>query len=81
MSIREYAEQQQLYLKHEVKPINWYKIFESAGYHHAMVGSGHWREIHEWAVDTVGEMHYIWHGQHFWFETEEDAVMCALKWS
>ena len=59
--------------------------YRAAGYHPVQVGllgrEGEWQEIHQWCRDHIGEQNYSWTGSTFWFETERDAVLFALRWS
>jgi hypothetical protein len=63
----------------------WHQRFRAAGYYSVEVNLQHpfnlWQDIHEWCVDQFGENHYTWTGSTFWFETDQAAVLFALRWS
>ena len=64
---------------------HWDQRFRDAGYHgvdlSAKSNRGR-RELHEWCEQHVGGKHYAWTGTSmFWFETEQSAVLFALRWS
>ena len=42
---------------------------------------GEWQQIHAWCREHVGEKHYSWTGSTFWFESEQDAALFALRWA
>lgn len=64
---------------------NWDLRFRDAGYYGVGLGTksdrGR-RELHKWCEEQVGKKHYAWTGTAmFWFETEQAAVLFALRWS
>jgi len=64
------------------QPGLWHQRFRAAGYHSVEVNLDHpWQDIHEWCVDQFGKDHYTWTGGTFWFETEQAAVLFALRWT
>ncbi len=64
------------------QPGLWHQRFRAAGYRPVEVGLHHsGQDIHEWCCDQFGEDHYVWTGSKFWFETEQAAVLFALRWS
>lgn len=61
--------------------IDWHSRFKDAGYHPVGLTSlSEWQDIHSWCKRYVGEQHYTWTGQVFWFETEEAANWFKLRW-
>lgn len=81
ITIREFAEQLLEARQRQDANRDWYSIFKNKGYYYAQVRQGKWQDIHKWCQETVGEQYYAWHGEHFWFEYEKDAVLFALRWS
>ena len=64
------------------QPGLWHQRFSAAGYYSAEVDLNHpWQDIHAWCVDQFGEDHYTWTGSTFWFETDQAAVLFALRWA
>jgi hypothetical protein len=64
---------------------DWARRLAEAGYFGVKVG-GHsieheWPNIHRWCEDQFGKNHYSWTGSTFWFETDRDAVLFALRWA
>ena len=37
--------------------------------------------IGQWCVDKFGSEHYSWDGTSWWFDSEENAVLFALRWA
>jgi len=37
--------------------------------------------IGQWCVDKFGSGHYSWDGTSWWFDSEENAVLFALRWA
>ena len=67
--------------------VHWNAEFKKAGYYcveylmTAIKNEDRWTETHLWCQEHFGKDHYSWTGHHFWFESERDAVLFALKWS
>lgn len=63
----------------------WNLRFQDAGYYGIEPSREsiryHWQEMHQWCERQFGCEHYAWTGSTFWFETEQDAVLFALRWS
>jgi hypothetical protein len=38
------------------------------------------KECYDWCGEQFGPEHFAWTGSKFWFETESDAIMFALRW-
>lgn len=58
-------------------------LLSQAGYHKAVAGiegSIKCPEVYAWCTEQFGERHYVWYGGYFWFETDEDAMLFALRW-
>lgn len=61
--------------------IKWADTLRNAGYHSVRISMSRWTDVHPWCNENFGEEHYTWTGTSFWFETEQDAILFALKWS
>jgi hypothetical protein len=62
----------------------WAQEFRAAGYFSACFAPGdigRWQAAHTWCCEQFGSNHYAWVGNQFWFESEEHAVLFALKWA
>lgn len=63
--------------------LNWHDMFVAKGYYQVNVNN----DTHplpnllQWCDENIGIGHYTWEYTRFWFETEEDAVRFALKFS
>lgn len=63
------------------EPTDWFKRMKEAGYYSVSLRSlSEWQDIHNWCKRYVGEQHYTWTGQVFWFETAEAANWFKLRW-
>ena len=64
---------------------DWARRLAEAGYYSVKVGrifiEHEWQNIHGWCEDQFGENHYVWTGTTWWFETDRDAVLFALRWA
>lgn len=50
------------------------QVLENAGYLFVSIDpSGFWDQSHKWCKDRYGEENYIWTGEKFWFDTQEEA--------
>jgi hypothetical protein len=62
----------------------WVSRFREAGYYSVPAGlkgvQQEWQNMHSWCKEQFGSNHYTWTGSTFWFETEEHAVLFALRW-
>jgi hypothetical protein len=67
------------------RSIDWNSSLYQAGYFSIPAGRisvrNHWNEMHQWCKSKFGESHYCWTGSTFWFETKDDAMVFALRWS
>lgn len=61
----------------------WSCRFEEAGYYNVEVDfdASTWALMHTWLQEHVGYEHYAHQGNDFWFDSEQDAILFALKWS
>jgi hypothetical protein len=60
----------------------WHNRFREAGYYECKLGNASkWTDSHQWCKENIGEQHYAWVGNVFWFETEQDAIAFTLKWT
>lgn len=71
--------------KHLFEPIDWNIILADRGYVPVPIGvrprkPGERYAMQVWCDEQLGEEHYAWTGSNFWFETENDAIMFALRW-
>ena len=58
------------------------EILKEQGYYPVVSDpSTAWADMHEWCEQHFGEDHYTWTGEVFWFETEQAAVLFALRWA
>lgn len=82
-TIREFAEHLLEISRNWRRPVDWFPIFEEKGYYHAQCGNQiiKWQEVHQWCESMIGRDHYAYHGEHFWFETEEASVLFILRWA
>jgi len=39
-----------------------------------------WPDVHKWCEWQFGRDHYVWIGNIFWFETEQDQILFMLTW-
>jgi hypothetical protein len=64
-------------------PKNWESRLRDAGYYRAMyAGYGQkWPDVHKWCEEHVGKKHYAWTGFTFWFDSEKNAILFALRWA
>lgn len=65
--------------------LQWDKILSQQGYYHCLLGKNNlqdkWQEVHAWCEQQYTKDRYAWTGSVFWFETEQDQILFALKWS
>lgn len=87
ISIREFTRQVTAMRdqKKLLDPIDWNSILADRGYVPVPIGyrvrrQGDRTARLAWCVEQFGEEHYAWTGSNFWFETESDAVLFALRW-
>ena len=87
ISIREFTRQVAAMRdqKKLIDPIDWNSILADRGYVPVPVGyrprqQGDRTVRLAWCQEQFGEEHYAWTGSNFWFETEKDAIMFALRW-
>lgn len=71
--------------KHLFEPIDWNTVLADRGYVSvpSVRSSGHYTVrsgMQDWCNEHIGEEHYVWTGSNYWFETESDAIMFALRW-
>lgn len=62
----------------------WAQVFDKMGYSKILLGTqSHylWPEVHQWCKEQFGEEHYTYTGSIFWFDSTENALQFALKWS
>ena len=62
---------------------NWYDILGSGGYIQVKFPNTDWnltRQVAAWCRENFGVDHYYWTGGVFWFDSEEQAVLFALRW-
>lgn len=78
MTIREFVDSHNVW---NTNASNWREFLKEQGYYPVAAGAGSWADIHEWCVDKIGEQHYTWTGEVFWFENEQDALLFTLRWS
>lgn len=78
MTIREFVDSHNLW---NTSNVHWREILIKQGYYPVSADPRKWGEIHYWCQEQVGENHYTWTGEVFWFETEQAAVMFALRWA
>lgn len=78
MTIREFVDSHNTW---NTTSNNWREFLKEQGYYSVSAGAGSWADIHEWCDQHIGEQHYTWTGEVFWFETEQAAVMFALRWA
>jgi hypothetical protein len=50
-------------------------VLEQAGYFQSSIDPKvFWEEAHRYMTDRYGKDNYIWTGEKFWFDTEEEAI-------
>ena len=80
MNIRQFADR----VREKHPPgqwIDWHRAFTDQGYHDVALNElTQWQEIHQWCEQQFGQDHYVWTGNRFWFEQEQDAMLFALRW-
>lgn len=60
----------------------WNYRLRNAGYYGIKLNDiKEWNEVLVWCNENIGRAHYGWSGTTFWFKTEKDAALFALKWS
>lgn len=83
-SIRDFVAAWTVYDVAQGSPGLWASRFREAGYYSVPAGlkgvQQEWQSIHNWCEKQFGSNHYTWTGSTFWFETEEHAVLFALRW-
>mgnify|MGYP007090102895 CR=1 FL=1 len=82
-NIRDFIDSWQAYDKeHNVTNAIWANRFKDAGYYHVqfMGGGQKWNEMHKWCKEHIGDRHYAWAGDNFWFETPEQSFWYRLAW-
>ena len=64
---------------------DWARRLAEAGYYRVEVGrhsiEHEWPNIHRWCEDQFGKNHYTWTGTTWWFESDRDAMVFALRWA
>lgn len=63
---------------------DWDRRFKDAGYFDVDLGLDglqNWPDVHSWCMKQYGKRHYSWVGSKFWFESEEDSIIFALRWA
>jgi len=63
--------------------IDWNRELDDAGFYSITVNGvriSNWRPVHQWCCENFGADRYTWTGSKFWFETEQDSILFALKW-
>lgn len=68
-----------------IDPIDWNFVLTQAGYVPVSAQLRARREgerlsMIDWCTEQFGIDHYVWTGLNFWFETEQDAIMFALRY-
>lgn len=71
--------------KHLFEPVDWNAMLADHGYVPVPIGvrvskPGERNAMRLWCCEQFGEEHYAWTGSNYWFETESDAIMFALRW-
>lgn len=66
--------------RNSMVPRKWKDLLREQGYYPVAAGLGSWADIHEWCNQHIGEQHYTWTGEVFWFETEQAAMLFTLRW-
>jgi hypothetical protein len=71
--------------KHLFEPVDWNAMLADHGYVPVPIGvrvrkPGERTDMRAWCNEQFGEEHYVWTGSNYWFETESDAIMFALRW-
>ena len=58
-----------------------YDVLKNAGYIPIRINGNRWGPIFDWLQENIGWENYNSTGNTFWFNSEQDAVLFALKWS
>ena len=71
--------------KHLFEPVDWNIMLADYGYVPVPIGipfrkPGERNAMQAWCCEQFGEEHFVWTGSKYWFETESDAIMFALRW-
>ena len=71
--------------KHLFEPVDWNAMLADHGYVPVPIGvrvrkPGERNAMRAWCLEQLGEEHFVWTGSNYWFETESDAIMFALRW-
>ena len=64
--------------------LDWQKQFRKNGYFEVCGVAQPFSNqyiIGQWCVDKFGSEHYSWDGTSWWFDSEENAVLFALRWA
>lgn len=67
------------------EPIDWNAMLADHGYVPVPIGirirkPDERNAMRAWCLEQLGEEHFVWTGSNYWFETESDAIMFALRW-
>jgi hypothetical protein len=63
------------------EPLDWNVKLEEGGYYSVDLRSAeHWTDIHQWCRGQYGQENYSWSGTRFWFQTDREAMLFALRW-
>lgn len=82
MTIREFISKVKADHDPDKNPLIWNDIFRQAGYYHVVSNTrAPWPEMHNWITEHIGNEHYAWSGNSFWFEHHDDAVLFSLRWA
>ena len=67
----------------DLTSINWNTRLQQAGYHSIHLNLKYvGQDIVSWCEKNYGPNNFTWTGNDtFWFNTEKDAVLFALRWS
>ena len=79
ISVRKYIDK---YAENHDYTSSHYDIFELVGYIPVSIERNQsWGELIDWLLKNIGWENFNITGTVFWFNTEHDAVMFALRWS
>jgi hypothetical protein len=82
MLIREFVQRRAQEESQWISVKDWNAELAELGYHPAQCHNlREWQEVHAWCREFVGEQHYAWAGNCFWFETADVATLFSLRWS
>lgn len=62
-----------------------YERLKSQGFYPVQVKRAKWDQVSNWAMKNIGYDNFNWTSSYigyvFWFQSEQDAILCNLRWN